>query len=322
LARDIGRLLGINDGNRPVQAILVALAGTCLWSLSIAALRGSGQVVLSNTMWILGLGVVPILAFLLVRTMESFLALQGAGMSAVAVWGIAAVRWKRPDGWVENQGRPAPNLRTLLTYGIRRTPGDIALPALFSFPTFFVASSTQGGPEAGYVGFATSAVMLICAAFGMLTPVLLPRLSSQLARPVVASSLWAGLRMLPIAAVCLATSATAILFFCAPTVIRVFLGEEFAGAVPLLRLGLLASIPLVAFYAARPTLDALQDAPVTVKLLLGCFVLEVVVTYLGGHFLAPASAAVLGLGIAAGALGILSYFALILAVRTAEAKSA
>jgi O-antigen/teichoic acid export membrane protein len=120
----------------------------------------------------------------------------------------------------------------------------------------------------------------------------------------------------------LAALGTAALLLAAPVVVREFLGPEFSPAVRVLRVGLLAAVPLAGFYAARPTLDALQDVPVTAKLLLGCFALEVLVTYLGGQFLTPTSAAVLGFGVGAGALGILSYLALLLAVRTAQAKAA
>jgi O-antigen/teichoic acid export membrane protein len=322
LAEDLGRLLGIGGGVRPVQAIMVALAGTCLWFIAIAALRGSGQVTMANVTWVLGLGVVPLAAFALVHRIDGFLAAQGVGMAAVAVWGVAATG-RNDTTRVEPLGqRPPPGLRTLVRYGIRRTPGDIALPALFSFPTFFVAGATRGGAEAGYVGFTTSAVTLICAVFGMLTPVLLPRLSRHLAGPAVASSLWQGLRLLPLVAVGLAAVATATLVALAPMVVRGFLGDEFAGAVPILRLGLLASIPLAVFYAARPTLDALQDAPVTAKLLLACFALEVAVTYVAGQFLSPTWAAVAGLGVAAGMLGVLSYLALLRAVRLAQTKAA
>jgi O-antigen/teichoic acid export membrane protein len=321
LAPDIGDLLGIGGGAGRVQAVFVALAGTCLWAISIAALRGTGQVVRANVCWVLGLGVVPIAAFFVVERIDAFLAVQGVGMIAVAVWGLAMAEPRADGGPPQAEHRPRPSLGSLVRYGIRRTPGDMALPALFAFPTFYVAGIANGGAEAGYVGFTTSGVTLICAAFGMLTPVLLPRLSGQFARTTVGSALWTGLRALPLAAVALAALATIALSLLAWPLVTGFLGDEFTDAVPILRLGLLAAIPLAAFYAARPTLDALQDSPVTVKLLVGCFALEVVLTYLGGWFLAPASAAVLGLCAGAGMLGVLSYAALHLALRGA-AKAA
>lgn len=320
LAERIGLLLGIAGGITAVLAIIVALTGTCLWAIAIAALRGSYQIGFANVTWLLGLGIVPILAFLMVNGINGFLVLQGVGMSTVAMFGVAAVRRSPPAFHVDSTGHRSPNLKTLITYGIRRTPGDIALPALFSFPTFFVAAVTQGGAEAGYIGFTTSAITLICAVFGMLTPVLLPRLSGHLARPVVAARLWAGLIALPLVALFLAALATAMLAIGASMIVGNFLGNDFTDAVPILQVGLLASIPLAAFYAARPSLDALQDTPITVKLMLGSLAIEVGITYLAMPFVAPTSAAVSGLIAAAGALGASSFISLVRAVRIAEAK--
>jgi hypothetical protein len=81
-----------------------------------------------------------------------------------------------------------------------------------------------------------------------------------------------------------------------------------------LRTALPASIPLAAFYAARPTLDALQDTPVISRLLLACLAVEIVVTYGTGEFLSPANASILGLTAAATLLGGLAYAALLRAV--------
>lgn len=322
LAGRVGHLLGIAGGARPVLAIIVALAGICLLAFAVAALRGSHQTGLANVTGLLGLGAVPIFAFLIVHGIGGFLVLQGVVMSAVAVCGVAAVGRNRLAGHADSTEPRSPGLKTLVNYGIRRTLGDIALPAIFSFPTFFVAAATHGGPEAGYIGFTTSAITLICSVFGMLTPVLLPKLSAHLARPVVAARLWSGLRALPIVAVFLAALAAGTLAIGGSMVVRNFLGNDFSDAVPILRMGLLASIPLAAFYAARPTLDALQDAPVTVRLMLGSLAVEVAITYLAMPFVVPTSAAVLGLIAAAGTLGALSFVALLRAVRTAEAKEA
>jgi O-antigen/teichoic acid export membrane protein len=116
---------------------------------------------------------------------------------------------------------------------------------------------------------------------------------------------------MPLVAVVLAAAATAFLALLAPVIVRGYLGEEFGDAVPVLRLGLLSAIGLAAFYAARPVLDALQDRPVTVKLLVLSLVVEVLVTYAAARVLEPMSAGVLGLGVAATMLGGLSYVALL-----------
>jgi O-antigen/teichoic acid export membrane protein len=211
-------------------------------------------------------------------------------------------------------GGAHPALGALLRYGLRRTPGDIALPALFAFPTFAVAAALPGRPEAGYVGFATSAITLICSVFGMLTPVLLPRLSGRFHTGADDPALHRGLLVLPLVAAGLAAALTATIMLAAAPLVHGFLGPEFGGAVPSLRLGLLAAVPLAMYYAARPTLDALHEAPVTTGLLLGCLAAEVGLTFALGTVLSPPVAAVTALGVAALVLGASSYLVLVRAL--------
>jgi O-antigen/teichoic acid export membrane protein len=123
-----------------------------------------------------------------------------------------------------------------------------------------------------------------------------------------------GLRTLPVAAAGLAALAVAFFAAVAPVLIHGFLGDEFHGAVAVLRSALPAAIPLAAFYAARPTLDALQETPVISRLLLVCLAVEIALTYGTAEFLAPTTAAVLGLTAAAALLGGLAYAALLRAV--------
>ncbi|MGX6600617.1 lipopolysaccharide biosynthesis protein [Micromonosporaceae bacterium Da 78-11] len=320
LAGVVSRLLGLT-GAPAVAAVIVLLAGNFLCTTAVAALRGTGRVAYANLAWGLGLGVVPVLAFVPADNIQSFLVLQGAGTVVVAFWAIALLRGRRrhssPALSVEGpslglaDGRGAPTLGDLLRYGLRRTPGDVALPALFAFPTFAVANAVPGGPDAGYVGFATSAITLICAVFGMLTPVLLPRLSAHFHHSAGDATLHRGLKALPLSAACLATLGAVLLAVSAPALVHGFLGTEFTGAVPILRLGLFAAIPLAVFYAVRPTLDALLEVPVTARLVVGSLVLEVLLTYACRPVLSPAEASIFGLCAAAGALGFGSYLVLL-----------
>jgi hypothetical protein len=71
-----------------------------------------------------------------------------------------------------------------------------------------------------------------------------------------------------------------------------------------LRLGVVASVPLAMFYAARPTMDTLLEAKVMSRLLLSCLLLEILITGLGAVFLTPPYAALLGLGVASLAAGV------------------
>jgi O-antigen/teichoic acid export membrane protein len=324
-AEDVGRLFGIG-GAAQVRAVVLVTAGSCLCALAMGALRGCGDVRLSILVSLIGFGLVPLAAFAVTSEVDAFLALQGAAMAAVAVWGIVAAgprgAEKAPAG-----PRPAPPLTTFLRYGIRRVPGDIALPGLFAFPTFFVAGASSTSAEAGYVGFTTSAITMICSIFGMLTPVLLPRLSGH-AHDAAAggrgldADLAHGLKVLPFAAAGVAALASAVVVVTAAPVVHWFLGTDFHEAVAVVRFGVPVSVPLTVFYAARPTIDALRDTPVTTVLLVGALAAEVAATYGAALVMPDWPAALSGFAAAALLLAVFSYLAMLRAIpRTARTSS-
>jgi O-antigen/teichoic acid export membrane protein len=322
-AEDVGRLFGIG-GAAQVRAVVLLTAGSSLCALAVAALRGCGDVRVSNLASLIGFGVVPLAAFAVTSEIELFLALQGAALAAVAVWGIVQAG---PGGAEKAPAspRPAPSLRTLARYGIRRVPGDIALPGLFAFPTFFVAGAASNSADAGYVGFTTSTITLVCSIFGMLTPVLLPRLSGHAHAAAAAdreldASLAHGLRVLPFVAAGVAALASAVVVVTAVPVVHWFLGTDFHDAVAVVRFGVPVSIPLAVFYAARPTIDALREAPVTMWLLVGALVAEVVATYLAALVVPAWPASLAGFAAAAVLLAVFSYTAMLRAIPQAARK--
>ncbi|ATO84826.1 O-antigen polymerase [Actinoplanes sp. SE50] len=296
----IAGLLGLPGGRSAVVAIAVLLGGNCLCTIAFAALRGTRQVTGANLVYGLGLGLIPLIAFVSTARIEDFLLVQGVGAGLAAAGGMLAVRGRFPP-----VTGPEPTLRTLLSYGARRTPGELALPAFYTVPALAVAVAMPGRPEAGYAGFTTSAVALVCAQFAMLTPVLMPRLSRHFTdRGQDDAAVRRLLRALPTAAGVLAAIPVAVIVLAAPVLIHRFLGAEFTAAVPVLRLGVPAAVPLAMFYAARPTLETTLAPRLLSRLLLGCLALQVVVTTAGMAVLAPPHAAVLGLAAAATALGL------------------
>ncbi|WP_433825620.1 lipopolysaccharide biosynthesis protein [Actinoplanes sp. CA-015351] len=305
LGPQVSGLLGLPGGTGAVAAIMIMLVGNCLCSMAVAALRGTHQIARANTISAVGFGLIPVLVFPLADRVDDFLLLQGSGMTLVAAWGTLTVRHRSPAPPAPAGSRPDPTLRTLIGYGIRRLPGDMALPALFTYPTFAVAVALPGGPEAGYVGFASSAVTLICSLFGTLTPVLLPRLSRLFhADPSAGGGDTSRMLVrLPMYAAVLAAVAAALLHVFAPALVAGFLGPEFSAAADVVRISAVAAIPLAMFYAARPTLDALLDRPAISRLLLGCFVIQVVLTHAGQLVLPASTAAVLAFCLAATVLG-------------------
>jgi O-antigen/teichoic acid export membrane protein len=321
LADDLGRLFRIGAGAE-VRAVMVMTAGNCLLTAAVAALRGTGRVGRSTLVSLAGYGAVPLVAFAVTARIDVFLIVQGAAMAGLGWYAVGmAGPALGPAG-----RRPAPPLRTLVRYGLRRTPGDIALPGLFAFPTFFVAGASRSAAEAGYIGFTTSAITLICSLFGMLSPVLLPRLSGHADAAAATgrgfgAELARGLRLLPFAAAGVAAAVSLVFVVTAAPVLHSFLGAAFAGGDDVVRFGVPVAIPLAMFYAARPTIDALREAPVTGRLLVGCLAAEIVLT-LGAGLVMPAwPAALTGFWAAALLLAGCSYTAMVRAFPVTARRS-
>jgi O-antigen/teichoic acid export membrane protein len=304
LSRAVAGLLGLAGGTAAVAAITALLAGSCLCATAVAGLRGAGQVAYANLGSLTGFAVVPVVAFAVAERIDAFLVLYGAGMAAVAA---AVTVVTRPPA---TAAADPPALSVVLRYGLRRILGDLALPALSAFPTFAVAVARPGAPEAGYVGFVTSAITLVCAFFGMLTPVLLPRLSAHFHHGAGEPPLHRVLVLLPLAAGGLAAALALVIALPAPVLIRHFLGAEFSPAARLLRIGMPAAVPLAVFYAVRPTLDALHEKPMTANPVVGCLVLQILLTYVLSQILDVPLAAVLALALAAAALGLTCWLTL------------
>jgi O-antigen/teichoic acid export membrane protein len=134
--------------------------------------------------------------------------------------------------------------------------------------------------------------------------VLMPRLSRMFHRAGEDGGVRQLLTVLPLLAALLAALPTGVIWLFAPALVHDFLGPEFGEAVPVLRLGVLAAIPLAMFYAARPTMDTLLDPKFMSRLLLACLVLEILVTAIGVRFLSADHAAMLALAAAGTALGL------------------
>ncbi|GGN10683.1 O-antigen/teichoic acid export membrane protein [Actinoplanes campanulatus] len=300
---EIAALLGLPGGRSATTAVLITLAGSSLCAVALAALRGAGQVAASNLALGIGGGVVPLAAFAATDRIEDFLLLQGLATAVVGIGATFAVRRRRPPA-PSTSPAPEPDVKTLIAYGVRRMPGELALPALFTVPTLAVAVTTTGGEDAGYVGFTTSAVTLICSVFAMLTPVLMPRLSRLFHHGGVHRAVRRRLAVLPLLAAVVATLPTGVIILFAPPMVHGFLGPEFDAAVPVLRLGVLAAVPLAMFYTARPVLDVLFEAKPMSRLLVACLTVEVVMTAVGTRFLTPSYASMLGLLSAATVLGL------------------
>jgi O-antigen/teichoic acid export membrane protein len=305
-ATPLAALLGV-DNARHVFLSFCLLVGVCALSITLAVLRGLSKALMASVVLLVGMGVTPLASFLITNSLTGLLSLQSATLVVLSLVVLLVICRPVPPEPGPATVRP----KTVLRYALRRVPGDAALPALLTMPTFLVARRSPGSASAGYVGFATSVVVLICAAFATLNMVMLPRLSGRAAEGTLDPVLWARLRALPLVVCGLAVVAAVPALLLAPALVRGYLGSDFGAAVPVMRLGVLAAPPLAVYYAARPTLDALQDRPSTVRILIVALLAEIACFFALDTFLVTSYAAMISFVAATVLLGVSAYVTLL-----------
>jgi O-antigen/teichoic acid export membrane protein len=126
------------------------------------------------------------------------------------------------------------------------------------------AAHLWGPIEAGRVGLGLSLLQMIGAIFAPLGQVLLPTISAELARGELAT-VRDTVRRSARRGILLAVAAVATLELSCAWLFRVFFGEAYLPAVPLVRIIVLAGIPYGAYVLLRSVLDALHCQPMNAR---------------------------------------------------------
>jgi O-antigen/teichoic acid export membrane protein len=248
-----------------VRALMLAVAGLVLHGVGYGIFRGRLDMRSANILQFTNIALVPLLVFLQRGlTVVAVATLIGGTWTLVA----AAALW---TGLRSGTGAVSgPELRhatrDLLSYGLPRVPGEFALSALFSFPVSAIAH-LGGVAQAGFLGFSISLLTMIASAFTPLGLIMLPSVAALIARGEVAELRRNTFR---VTLLCLAGTALGVglLELVTPVIVVYGLGSEFAAAIPVVRLVLLASVPYVSYVVLRNVLDAAHTRPFNTKNLL------------------------------------------------------
>jgi len=311
ISQVLGRLTTTTDFLTILLPAYVALCGVSFTALGATTLRGVGRPFGANALMLFGLGIAPVASYILTKDISRMLVLQGIASAVVGVSTLAVP----PHNWDMRKLKASTDdpafkqLREMLRFGWRRTFGDVSLPAMFALPTVYVAYMTHSAQEVSAIGFTSSAVALVCTLFSLLTPVLLPRLSPVADTGDKHEPMVRLIRILQLASVIVAATGclTAALF--SNFIVKHYLGEEFVGAGPVLRIGILVTMPMAAFYAARPLLETRRDRSITARLLSACLALEILGLVIVGQFIDPLHAALTAWLMGSLLAGVLAYLA-------------
>ncbi len=164
------------------------------------------------------------------------------------------------------------SFKELFRYSLPRVPGDFALAALFSLGPIFAAHLAPI-QEVGYLCVSQSLLIGMCGMIAPLGIVLLPRVSLLIAQGEQ-GRIKENLRFF------IAAILQCFIFICIQSliftdaIIKYWLGLEFSGAIPVMRIALISTIFYTFYIAMRSILDATKVKPlntINISISLGTF---------------------------------------------------
>ncbi len=218
--------------------------------LAFALLRGRLNIWGANLVQLLGTGLIPIAAFLLLRERSVPLLLRTMGVATVA---MSALVYLLNVDW---RGR-ALELRKaweLLSYGGRRLVGFASeFVLLGGVPLLILGGSSKS--DVAYVNSGISLVRLFLVAVGPLGVVLLPRISRAIDQGKTAR-IAVGLEVLAKSVLLMGVPLALLLSMNSPAILRVWLGAGNEAGVEVLRLIVLALPFYLLIVVLRAPIDA------------------------------------------------------------------
>jgi len=168
-------LFGSSNYDYLVLPVNIALIGLMFHELCYCYFRGYMRMTRANILQFVNLGCVPILAIMIGKDTVQVITITGLAWLFISAFPLFFIL-----RYIKYSGDLYSYMRELLTYGLRRLPGDVTLTALFTLPATFVAHIADL-TLAGYVAFGISLLTMASAFFGPIGLVLLPKMSQLLA---------------------------------------------------------------------------------------------------------------------------------------------
>jgi O-antigen/teichoic acid export membrane protein len=217
----------------------------------------------ANGLQLLNLGVVPVATLLVPGiTVREFLGAIGLTWMVTSSLAVLRLSLAAPRAHADRAavGRAR---RELFRYGFPRVPGEVALGALFTLPVVF-AAHTSGPILAGQIGLGLSLLQILGAIFAPLGQVLLPAISTHLARQEL-DAVRVKVQQTALRGILLAVVAVGSLELLCSWLFRRFFGDAYMPAVPLVRIIALAGIPYGTYVLLRSVLDAMHAQPMNAR---------------------------------------------------------
>ena len=246
-------LFGGDAGASLVAGSAALLVGTAAFYVAFGYFRGELRITTGNVLQVLGVGLLPPALVLALpgASIATLVGLMGLGLAAMSLASIAVPIVKGAAAARVPELRDAG--RRLLDYGGRRVPGEIAQLALFALVPV-LAAHVAGLREVAFLGAALQVVNLLALTLNPLGVVLLPSVAQRWASDPARTA--RQIAQLAAMALHVGLFATVQVFVFAGIALEAWLGPNFAGAGPLVRVALIAVGPFVFYLAMRSSLDA------------------------------------------------------------------
>lgn len=246
-------LFGDSDRTFLVVPLALILAATVADSVTYGYFRGRSEFRVANAVHVVGVAALPVVLLLVVadRSIETLMVLMAAGLLAccavvVALPLLRGVRWFEP---ATSRGAA----RTLLNYGIRRVPGEVAGVVLFTVP-LVLAAHFAPLDEVAYLTAGLYVLFMMGIAFQPVGLVFLPLLSRLCATDFEAARRYVA--DLATCALHIAIFVTPQLVLFADVAVRAWLGSEFDEAGTIIAITVFPAGVYVLNVVLRSALDA------------------------------------------------------------------
>lgn len=201
----------------------------------------------------------------------------------------------------------------LLSYGLRRVPGDFALAALMGLPCM-VAAHYLSLREAGMIAFGAALLALAGSAFSPISVILLPKSTRMLQGGEHEALRKEVLRLLWIS-VGLSVIGTAVGELVMEMVIKLYLGPDYTDAAGIARFVLLGALPYIVYVCLRSLLDAAYVSALNSRNAIAALFVLILSLALGLQFSEGATPILIAWLAALWALGILTLVEVLKVIR-------
>ena len=259
-------LLGDTRFSYLIMPFQVLIIGIAIHSLAYSYLRGNMKMHLANSLQFLNLCVGNLVGFALSDKLSQVIYYTGFYWIITATLFLLYILWNINFEWKHIRK----TAKELFFYSIYRVPGDIALAALFTIPSLFIAHY-YGHDPAGYVAFGITLLNMAGAAFSPISLLLLPKIS-KLAAEKNYDAIFSNSKKIIAITLLLSVSAVLIFEFFATPILHLYLKDAPPDLVNTARIIALGIPGYTLYIVLRSVLDALHYRAVNTRNLLIGFV--------------------------------------------------